>query len=222
MDFEKKFERFVMVAKKKYVGQAKDGSRKTSGLELKKRDTLPKAEEWQKWVIDELLNREKINAKYFYRQAKKWKKLVYSGELKKEEILFQKRLSQDIEVYGTKKVIDKKTGRPKLNKEGEVRKVPIPIHARIALDLQKRFNNAKGKEHIWQAGSYVPYIIVGSKKKLEGIWAEDFKEGQYDKDYYWESCYGPSQRVLEAVFESKAWSKLAERTKEYKQQELKI
>ena len=222
MDFEKKFERFVMVAKKKYVGQAADGTRKTSGLELKKRDTLPKAEEWQKWLIEELLNSNHINMKFFYDKALEWKTLVFSGKLKKEDIMFQKRLSQEIEVYGTKEVIDGKTGRAKRNKEGKVRTVPIPIHARVALDLQKRFDSAKGKEHLWQAGSYVPYVITGSKKKLEAVWAEDFKKGGYDKEYYWEMLYGPSQRVLEAIFPSKVWEKLARRAKVEKNKQLKI
>lgn len=203
MDFEKKFERFVMVAKKKYVGQAKDGSRKTSGLELKKRDTLPKAEEWQKWLIETLLNKKTINKQFFLDEVKRWKKVVYSGKLKKEEILFQKRLSQEIDEYGTKEVIDGKTGQPKRNKQGEVRIVPIPVHARVALALKERFKGSKGKENLWEAGSYVPYIITGSKKNLEAVWAEDFKEGGYDKDYYWEMCYGPSQRVLQAVFNKK-------------------
>jgi DNA polymerase elongation subunit (family B) len=210
MDFEKKFERFVMVAKKKYVGIAKDGSRKTSGLELKKRDTLPKAEEWQKWLIDTLLTKETLDMGFFLKEVLKWRETVYNGKLKKEEILFQKRLSQEIDEYGTKLVQDHKTGKPKRGKDGQERTVPIPVHAKVALALKERFKGAKGKEHLWEASSYVPYIITNSDKNLEAIWAEDF-DGHYDKDYYWEMCYGPSQRVLEAVFPQKIWERLARR-----------
>lgn len=206
MDFEKKFERFIMVAKKKYIGLAADGSMKISGLEFKKRDTLPKAEEWQKFVVDTLLTKS-YPVEFFQQLVKDWHKKVYSGQLKKEELTFQKRLSHEIDSYGKKNVRDKKNGGFRLDKLGNARKVPVPVHVRVAIGMKERYKSVRAgdKADLTSAGSYIPYIIVGSTERNEAIYAEEF-DGSYDKDYYWEACYGASQRILEVVFPEVDWT----------------
>lgn len=206
MDFEKKFDNFLMVAKKKYMGRSANGDEKVSGLEFKKRDTLPKAEEWQKKLINSLLDSDH-DADYYMNVVKRWQKLVYSGKLKKEELTFQARLSQEPEEYGQKKIRDRKNGGYKLDKEGNPRSVNVPVHAKVALAMKEKYGNdrSSGKTSMFSAGSYIPYIVVDTSDKTEAVHADDFT-GHYDKDYYWNRCYDPSQRILEVVFPDTDWS----------------
>ena len=55
MDFKGLYPRFIMLDKKKYVGVNDSGEIEMTGVEAKKRDTLPKAEEWQRDILHMLL-----------------------------------------------------------------------------------------------------------------------------------------------------------------------
>lgn len=223
MDFEKKFDNFLMVAKKKYMGRSANGDEKVSGLEFKKRDTLPKAEEWQKKLINSLLDTDK-DADHYMNVFKKCKELVYSGKLKKEELTFQARLSQEPEDYGQKPIRDRKNGGYKLDKNGDPRMVNVPVHAKVALAMKEKLGNdrSSGKTSSFSAGSYIPYIVVDTSNKTEAVHADEFT-GHYDKEYYWERCYGPSQRILEVVFPEVDWTMREKKVrKKIIQQELKL
>lgn len=200
MDFEKKYDRFIMVAKKKYIGVAADGSSKISGLEIKKRDTLPRAEKLQRMVLDSLLKTDRP-AKAYKKLIEKWKTKVYSGKLKKEEITYQKRLSRETTGYG--KTMKDKQGGIKYKKDGTERKTPIPIWVQVAMEMKK-----KGAD--LGAGHYIPYIITESKDGLKAINAEDF-DGHYDKDYYWKAIFSPTQRILEVCFPKVDWDTLGKK-----------
>ncbi|MCP3684594.1 MAG: hypothetical protein GY861_18155 [bacterium] len=189
--FEKTFSKFISVAKKKYVGLI-DGELKMTGLEAKKRDTLPKAEEWQRDLMDLLLHGEE-SVLFYLNWVEERKVIVDSGQLRKEDLTYQKRLSREIEDYG------------KPGKNG--RKTPVPIHVKVAKIIKEKNQGTLDKLNLYSAGCYIPYIVASSKKGLVGIDANDF-DGEYDKEYYWDSCYNPSKRILEVVFPEIDWDTL--------------
>ncbi len=193
LNYEATYETFLMISKKKYIGRPAKGDIKMMGMESKKRDVMPKAEEWQRDLITSLLS-DKLDLEYYKQWVLDRRALVHSGSLKREEITFQKRLSREIEDYGG------------LNKRG--RPNPIPVHVKVAAKLREANSNSVEKLNLYSAGSYVPYIITSSKHGIEAIYAPDYTEGSYDKEYYWEACYGPSERVLSSVFQGIDWTDL--------------
>ena len=154
-----------------------------------------------------MLLKEDHPVEFYQDLVKEWFKYVDGGKMKKEELTFQKRLSHEVESYGKKKVKDKKNGGFKLDKDGNERLVPIPIHVRVAMVMKEKYKSTRAgdKNDLTSAGSYIPYIITGNDGKNQAIYAEEF-DGHYDKDYYWEACYGASQRILEVVFPTVDWN----------------
>ena len=194
LNYEASYKRFILVAKKKYIGETEKGEIKIVGLEVKKRDTLPKAEQWQREIIDLLLHSKQVSMNNFIDWAKLKLGEVFEGKLKKEDLVFQKRLSRETEDYGG-------TG-----KNG--RKIPIPRHARIAIKLKEKHNESIDKLNLYSAGSYIPFVIIDEEDMENGsIHADEFK-GQYDTYYYWSACYDPSKRILQAVFPEYDWDKI--------------
>lgn len=195
LNHEATYERFILVAKKKYIGITATGDIKMTGMEARKRDTLPKAEEWQRLLIDKLLKEDR-SEKYYFKWAASLVEHVFDGHLKKEELTFQKRLSKEIEEYGG------------LNKNQ--RKLPVPRHVKVAARIKEQHGESIDKLNLFSAGSYIPYIILDADDKENGcIYASDFK-GTYDAEYYWHACFDPSKRVLEAVFPTVDWDVIAE------------
>ena len=119
--FEKTYTKFISVAKKKYSGVAADGSEKTMGLELKRREVLPKAEEWQRDLLKMLLKESHTEADFII-WAREKQKFVHDGKLTQADITYQKKLSREIEDYGK---VSRKTGR----------QTPTPAHVKVAMRL---------------------------------------------------------------------------------------
>lgn len=194
LGYEATYERFVLVSKKKYAGVTAKKEWKMMGLEAKKRDTLPKAEEWQRELLNMLLIEGNVKLSNYFNWVQKLKKYVFTGKLTKSDLTFQKRLSREVEGYGQ---VSQKTGRAS----------PIPLHVKIAAKLKETHTGSLDKLNMFSAGSYIPYIVTKSAKGLDGVYAEHFK-GDYDKDYYWSACYDPSKRILEQVFKEFDWNEL--------------
>lgn len=206
LDYEKKFDKFILVAKKKYIGRAANGDMKVTGLEMKKRDTLPIAETLQREVLDLLLTKSKVRDEII-QIIRTLRKKVMTGKMTQNDLTYQKRLSREIDNYG-KKMKDK-NGDVKLKKDGTERTVPIPIWVQVATELKKKIDaGGKGMDKTmnhYSAGNYIPYIIISSDPKLKAIYASDFK-GKYDKEYYWNAIFAPTQRILEVVYKKIDWS----------------
>lgn len=205
LDYEKKFDKFILVAKKKYIGRAANGDMKITGLEMKKRDTLPIAETLQRQVLDLLLTKEKVKNEIIT-IIRKLRVKVMKGKMTQNDLTYQKRLSREIENYG--KVMKDKNGDPKMKKDGTERTVPIPIWVQVANELKKRVGTKNTeKTNLYSAGNYIPYIIVSSDPKLKAIYAPDFK-GKYDKQYYWSAIFAPTKRILEVCYKKTDWEAL--------------
>jgi DNA polymerase elongation subunit (family B) len=194
LDFKEEYDRFISVAKKKYVGIVK-GEIEMTGVEAKKRDTLPKAEQWQRELLD-LLLKENHNLPFYVDWVKSKRTFVYAGSMEKPDLTFQKRLSREIDEYG------------KVNKAG--RKSPIPAHVKVAAVIKEKNQASNEKLNLYSAGCYIPYIITGTKKGIHAVYAEDYIPGSYDKEYYWNACYSPCQRILESVYEGEDWDQYSE------------
>ena len=187
LGYEAHYKRFLLVDKKRYVGVTKDKEEKLMGLEVKKRDTLPIVEKWQRKLLDMLLYGDETEE-----EIKKWletkRKFVARNKLKLEQITFQKRLSKEIEEYGQ---VSKKTGR----------KVPIPAHVKVAIWLKAQLSGrTDDKINLFSQGAYIPYYVIQSKKGIVAQHPSQF-DGTYDIDYYWSRIISPSlERIMSAAF----------------------
>lgn len=194
MDFKGMYPRFIAADKKKYVGITEDGEIEITGLEAKKRDTLPMTEKWQRELLDMLLKGD-FDEKFYKNWVLTKRDFVYNKNLELNDIIFQKRLSKEVEEYG-----DRTTA------EGVSKKVPVPAHVKVAAWLKEQGDSGE-KINLYSQGAYIPYYIVSSKKGIVAHHPRLF-DGTYDVEYYWGSAIYPSlQRILQVVFKQTDWSK---------------
>lgn len=189
MDFKGMYPRFIAADKKKYVGINEEGEIEMTGLEAKKRDTLPKAEEWQRDLLDKLLL-EDHDQDYFINWVNERRKIVVDRKLELKDITFQKRLSKEIEDYG------------KENKNG--RKTPVPAHVRVAAWVKEQGGKQSDKINLFSQGAYIPYFVIESAKGIKAMHPDQFA-GEYDIQYYESACLDASLRILTVVFPTVDW-----------------
>lgn len=189
MDFKGMYPKFIAADKKKYVGITEDGEIEMTGLEAKKRDTLPKAEQWQRELLDALLKND-YDLNYYIQWVKQRRDFITHRMLTLDEITFQKRLSKEIEDYG------------KIGKSGKP--TPIPVHVKVAAYLKENEKAGDSNINLYSQGSYIAYFVVESKKGIKALHPLQFK-GDYDLDYYMNACLEPSLRVLRVVYPKYDW-----------------
>ena len=85
--------------------------------------------------------------------------------------------------------------------------MPVQRHVRVALKLKEKHQGSLDLLNLYSAGSYIPYIITDESDKEGVIHADDFT-GQYDMNYYYNACYDPSKRILEAVYPQVNWDEV--------------
>lgn len=166
----------IAEAKKRYAGTIvwRKGEvtslTEIKGLEAIRSDQLPIAQKMQRHIIDMILNRKGLGKILNYIKANR-DKIIY-GKLPIEHVVISKGLSTDTEgYYGD--VIDSKTGKPKVRKDGTIQKKSIPAHVRVAEWIRQ-----EGREYY--VGMKVPYVVISATPKLLAIHAEDYYPGEFE------------------------------------------
>lgn len=206
VNFENYYTRIAFIKKKRYGGCLKIFKGKpvenyihVRGLETRRSDIPPIA----KNVLSTTMNMlfiDRATCDDCIKYLKTIRDKIVTGNVEKEEITIVKQVSKPFADYGGD-IIDRKTGQPKVKKDGKIQQKSIPLHVKIAKKLV-----SSGKE--FYVGSQVPYIITG-QSPLEGIHESEYKPGKYDKSYYFDTqIYEPSKRLLECAFQDFNWNKL--------------
>ena len=204
--YEKKFDRLVSVAMKRYAGRYahfkgtpanEDSKPEIKGLEFKRGDTAKLARELQAEVVDLLLGggilRKRVerceeDPAVFAQLLDRWKTRVLEGELALPDFVMSKRLSKPVREYARKTKLDGSFAAQ-------------PVHVEIARLLQERGRDVT-------PGVRIEYVVVDGKASPQKcIPAEDFA-GEFDRFYLWEELvYPPTLRVLQAAFPGEDWSR---------------
>lgn len=208
--YEKEFAWVVFVTAKRYVGKyahykgtraEADSKPEVRGLEYKRGDTMRLARNFQKVIIDLMLEHEDRDVEPYVAAVRAQRDFILGGELPFEDFVISKRLSQSLKSYKTR-----------VKKDGT--QAAQQPHVAIGFVLQ-----ARGRD--MGEGAKVEYVCVdGSTSPKKYIPAEDYgleldgKPAQFvDRHELWESLvYPPTQRLLEAAFPSYDWSQF-ERTR---------
>ena len=178
---DKKFNKFLIESKKKYVGEL-DGVYKYVGMECVKRDTIPIAERLQKEIVKSVFEHETVEKMELKIYGLRQNFLVLDHPI--EDILIHKKMAKNASSYKGK--ADKK--------------YTPPLHVRIAKTL-----HVKGdKTDLSKGGSIISYIITNSDP-LEGVHISEYK-GKYDRTYYWNNIIYPMlERVLKVALPEVEW-----------------
>jgi len=184
LEYENYFERIFFVRKKRYAGlmtmyKGKDASfTEIKGLEVMRSDGIGHTREMQKTVIEMLIRENAPPMKLLDFFCQEREK-VLNGTLECDELTITKGLSKRPEEY-----------------KGKL------VHVELARNLRDRGSTE------YYVGMKVPFIVTGSKPKLEAVLAEDYTGG-YDTSYYWDRLIFPaSYRIVSACYPQIAWDLL--------------
>ncbi len=189
MDYEKSWDKFLIVGKKKYVGVLTDGTFKMTGFEAKKRDTVKCGADAQMHLFDMIIKNDMP-----VETVKAWltelKKKVLAGEVPLADLTLYKKLTKQPKEF----VAYQKGGK-------------LPAHVQVYLDAK---DVLKGGLTV---GSYIP-MIVTQGKPLSGVHPDLLEDKQaYDKTYYWNTrIYAILKRVLVVAFPEETWDEFDELT----------
>lgn len=187
MDYKTSFEKFLIVAKKKYVGLQSDGKFELTGFEAIKRDTVPIGATAQMHLFDMIIKND-MPLETIIEWLLQLKKKVLAGDCTTEEITMYKKLTKNPKEF----VAFTKGGK-------------MPIHVQIYLDTKDKL---KDDLHV---GSYIPFIVTVAKPQT-GVHPQ-FYNGEYDRTYYWNTrIYALLQRVLEVAYPDHNWEQYEELT----------
>jgi DNA polymerase I len=204
LGYEKKFERVIMITKKRYAGRyahydgtpADENSEpEVKGLEYKRGDTAKLARKMQAEVIDLLVGggilRKRVpeceeRESVFVELVKRWRDQILTGDLELKDFVLSQSLSKELDEYATK-----------IKKDGT--EAAGTVHVRVAKVLQAR------GEDIGE-GSRIEYVVTdASESPMKVIPAADFA-GELDRHHLWETLtYPPTMRVLQACFPAGPW-----------------
>jgi len=189
LKLDAEFLRIFFTAKKRYAGKKATGKWDVRGLELVRSDGCKYAREFQRKMVEYVLEAAHPNAEGAKEIVMKWADELDEGKVDAEFLLLAQSLSRSIESYKVE-----------------------TLHVRIAKELM-----AKGKEVY--VGMKIPYIVVGKEgARLKAVHIDDY-DGKYDANQYWTGkVFPPVQRILEAVlpspnFEWKSFLKYLNRNK---------
>lgn len=205
LGYEKKFERLIMISKKRYAGRyahydgtpADENSEpEVKGLEYKRGDTAKLARRMQAEVIDLLVGggilRKRVaeceeREEVFVELVKRWRDQILNDDLDLKDFVLSQSLSKELSEYATK-----------IKKDGT--EAAGTTHVRVAKILQSRGEDVG-------EGTRIEYVVTdASRSPMEVIPAADFA-GAMDRHYIWETlAYPPTMRVLEAVFPAGPWA----------------
>jgi len=183
IDYEKRYDRVVVTASKKYAGKfalykgkvaGDDVAFDIKGLEIVRSDVSIAARNLQKFIINELLSGSPSSK--IWMDVESFRDSHMSGRTDVKDLVLSKAISKDLKDYSSK-----------------------PPQVRVA-----EWMKSEGREV--GEGTKVPFLFVDGDvihpDQLES--SEDL-----DRVYYWNKyIYPPSQRVLEKAFPSEQWESL--------------
>ncbi len=187
MNHEKTLSKFIVLAKKKYVGRCiwDDGKEVDElyfrGLELHKGSEILATKELLKHILHSIFY-DNFNEEDIEKIIRNYRSKIIKHEIKDvNELTIIKKIGKMPEEYKN-----------------------LPKHVELAM---KR----KEKGDLYFIGKRIPHIVL-SDKPLTIIHQEDFV-GEYDEQYYWENqIYPPTYRLLEVVYPKFNWDKYKEGT----------
>ena len=197
------YDSFLLLGKKKYVKNER-GKLKIVGLEVRRRETLPFSGNKQIELLEMLLLKKSKKSEII-EWVEDLKDFVLSGQMTKEEVTLQIKLSKHVDEY-QKKTKDKKTGEYKCDENGDIILKPSSLaHIKVANYLKENSIQENGA-NTWEKGCYIKYIIINQFPKLEAKSALLLKDGDYDRIYYWNvKVFAMLQRVLEVAIPDINW-----------------
>lgn len=177
--FDKKFDKFLIESKKKYVGET-EGNLKFVGMEAIKRDTIPIASKLQKELITKIFRQEKDIEWWILDKKQEFQMGMHATE----DILIHKKMAKNASSYKAK---------------GDKKYTP-PLHVRIAKELKI----SGDKTDLSKGGSIISYVVTKGSP-MEGVHISEYK-GEYDREYYWNSLIYPMlERVLKVAIPEVEW-----------------
>jgi DNA polymerase-2 len=201
LQYEKTFDPFVLVDKKRYTGMMTDLDGKivnkifTRGLEIIKKDTIEFTRKKLFELLDYILKEELRPVEFFVSWFDKIKEEITTSAIPAEDLKITKKLSKPIKDYKTK----------------------LP-HVRLAEEKIKRqeiLETVAGK-HVW--GQKIEYIITEEKDtktdtahgahRASQMTAIDYIEyvGEFDRTYYFNvQVFNVLGRILKVVFPNHPW-----------------
>lgn len=180
LKLDAEYARIFFAAKKKYAGKKVSGKVDIKGFEFVKSDSCKFGQNFQKEIINYILNSDSISSAGAEEIVHYWATKLYEGKATAAELSFSQSLNRALDEYKGK-----------------------TVHLNIAERMMK-----DGKEVY--TGMKIQYIITGKKEgRLDAIHIDDF-QGQYDAEIYWTAkVYPPVKRILEVVFpmSSEKWDR---------------
>jgi len=183
LELDAEYTRIVFVGKKNYAGMkttSESGKPDVKGLAYIRTDGCPMRQQFQKAVIDYLLENPDPNMDGAREIVLEYRDRLFGGDVDPVELTITKGIQKPPDQYN-----------------------PKTVQVRVAEQMIK-----DGREFF--VGMKVPYILTGEMKEGKskhqmGIFAGDFT-GKYDADLYWKSQIFPAtQQVLEAAFPELPW-----------------
>jgi len=173
-EYEKKFEKCIVTAKKRYYYKMKKGDEyvyNTAGGAYARSSCHKLASIEQFDLCKDILTK------------------IYDMKLEEEHVKQVTKISKELSDYG-QPVIDGKTGKQKRRKsDGALMFAPVPAQIRLAKELV-----ARGES--FQQGDMIEYVIIERSPNV-ALWIEDFrKEPRYDADYMWDRIEKPIIEIL--------------------------
>jgi len=202
LDFEKTFERIVVMKKKRYVGRwafykgkeaTADSKPEIKGIEWKRGDSVRMARDIQTLIVDLLVgpvNGGVEDPLRFEAILHDVRERCLNGDLGLEDVMLSKRLNRELDGYVRRH-----------KKDGEyARQLP---HLELARELELRgFDVGEGAK--------VDYYIADGGVKPAKVRAAVDWDGQFDRHALWEGLVArPALRILEAAFPGHSWKQWA-------------
>jgi DNA polymerase-2 len=185
VDYDKGFNKFIILAKKRYAGslcyldgRTLDGVLYVAGLEYKRTDQCPYLKKKQKELLEILLGSKPFSlgeAKDFINVAKRY---IFQGDVSVDDITFGKKLTKDVSEYKAK-----------------------TMHLKVVAEM------TGDNEEVW-VGDKVMYFIEGIDANGKPIPRPISKyTGKFSQVYYWNNLiYPPLMRILQVVYRDIDWS----------------
>lgn len=194
--YEKAFDRFVIVSKKRYAARylhykgtaSTDKSKhEIKGLEYKRGDSVRFARQFQASIVDKLLTKECDDPVQCEQIVREWRSKILNDNLELEQVVLSKRLSKELDDYSRR---SKKDGTPMAQ---------LP-HVELARKMKESGQDVG-------SGIRIAYVVVdGSSSPIRVVAAEQW-DGVLDRFYLWEDLvWPPTQRLLEAAFPTHDWA----------------
>lgn len=187
MDYKTSFDKFLIIAKKKYVGMQIDGKFELTGFEAIKRDTVKIGADSQMQLFDMIIKND-MPLESITGWLEELKKKVLSGDLPIEDVTIYKKLTKD-----PKEFVAYQRGKK------------IPVHLQVYLDSKNKTVDDLS------IGSYIPHVIVTGSPLMAAH--PELLDQKYDAVYYWNKrIYPLLQRILEVAYPEHNWDQYEELT----------